>query len=195
MLLSMDRYKKLNSSSGSELPQPHKTHDTSGSLPPDIEIKLLNQERIRQQTRQKRGAHQQLTFRQSPKKKQITAETLMKQASSKEQKSKMRQLIRHIIENPERYAWDSSTGEVELDGKRMPGSDILELADLATSSFKPSAKNKPPGWTRFVESLHASHAPETIKPGKKKSKSKSPQKTPQKRKGDEEDEDWIMDST
>ena len=97
----------------------------------------------------------------------INAESLMKQATSKEQKNKMRQLIRHIIQYPERYVWDSTTGEVEVDGKRMPGSDILELADLTTSSFKPSDKHKPPGWTRFVDSLHETDAPEAIKPKRK----------------------------
>ena len=119
--------------------------------PPDIELKLLQQSQARKQKLPKVKTMKNIYARDS-----------LKTATSKVQKGKTRELLKHLNENNDRLVYDNHTGEIEYSGIKAADSDVRDLIDSFTTSRKQTIR--PKGWDLFIQALEGTGVPKEIFP-------------------------------
>lgn len=117
--------------------------------PPDVELKLLQQERARKQHTPSNRISQT-----------ISLDDAVRSATSKVQKARTKEVVKHLKENKDRIAYDSHTGELEFSGLKAGNSDVRELVDSLTTTRKQTST--PKGWDLFLQALEGTGAPDEL---------------------------------
>ena len=143
-------FDQLNNINNSKIVESLEHKDPIKHLEPDIELKLLQQQKARDRCPPSKV----------PIKNNVEVDETLKSASSATQKLKTEKLLKHLEKNKSRIKYDKSSGELEFSDKRAPESDIRELIDFLTTSRKRT--NIPKGWDLFTQALEGTHAPEDI---------------------------------
>ena len=116
------------------------------ALPPDVELKLLQQKRMRSRV-------------VPDKKSEISIEKSIK-SMELPQKDRVRRTINHMSEHKDNLNYDKHTGEIQYDGIKAVDSDVREL--LSTLTSKKKRTTTPRGWNLFMQSLRDTEAPADV---------------------------------
>ena len=132
------------------------TTDSKRPLPPDIEVKLLQQDKA-----------QRRKSPQSVKNKPFSMEKTVNHMP-REQAERTRKTLSHMSDHKDRIKYDKSSGEIQYDGVKAVDSDVRELLSTLTSNKK--RRTTPKGWDLFMTSLKDTEAPADVHLGWKWSK-------------------------
>ena len=132
------------------------TTDSKRPFPPDIEVKLLQQDRM-----QSRRPPQPV------KSKPFSMEKTVNHMP-KEQAERTRKTLSHMANHKDRIKYDKTSGEIQYDGVKAVDSDVRELLSTLTSNKK--RRTTPKGWDLFMTSLKDTEAPADVHLGWKWSK-------------------------
>ena len=143
-------FDQLNNIKNPKISDPLEYKEPIKHLEPDIELKLLQQQKARDRC----------AVSKVPIKNNVELDETLKSSSGVTQKLKTEKLLKHLKENKSRIKYDKSSGELEFSDKRAPESDIRELINFLTTSRKKTTN--PKGWDLFTQALEGTHAPEDI---------------------------------
>lgn len=146
VLLPFERFKALEKINS----------DNSSPIPPDVEVKMLQQKKIMS------------TRKPQPKESQVSIEKTIK-TMPPAQAERSREILKHISKHKDHIKIDEKTGELQYDGTRAAESDVRDLVSTLTSNKR--RKKTPRGWNLFMTSLNDTQAPADLHLGWKWEKS------------------------